>query len=104
MMLRTCYTVGVISAQLIGRHESQDDEAKAATKEVLSKLSIIKGGLESRFIPTFGEQTKSLIEGFFKITQDKQLREYAMKRPEDVELTDDDHLLSEILEKSDKAE
>ena len=69
---------------------------------MLSKLSIIKGGLESRFIPTFGDETKSLIEGFFKITQDQQLREYALKRPEDVEVTEEDKLLSEVLEKEKK--
>ena len=99
MMQRTCYTIGMISAQLIGRQEKEDEAHK---NELLSKLSIIKGGLESRFIPTFGDETKSLIEGFFKITQDQQLREYALKKPEDVEVTEEDRLLSEVLEKEKK--
>ena len=65
----------------------------------MEKLSIIKGGIESRFIPTFDQKTKSLIEGFFKITEDKNLRAYALSAPETVELTDQDELLNEVLEK-----
>ena len=95
MMMRTCYTVGRISAQLIGKKTDKDEEEPHI--ETLSKLSIIKGGIESRFIPVFAQSTKNLIEGFFKITQDPQLRECALDRPEQIRLTEDDRLLHEII-------
>ena len=64
--------------------EQEDDDEinkQKEVKELLNKLPIIKGGIESRFIPNFSQETKNLIEGFLKITQDKKLREYALSDP-----------------------
>lgn len=36
---------------------------------------MLQGGLESKFIPELSDKTKELMVGFFKITQDDQLRE-----------------------------
>ena len=64
--------------------EQEDDDEinkQKEVKELLNKIQIIKGGIESRFIPNFSQETKNLIEGFLKITQDKKLREYALSDP-----------------------
>ena len=60
------YTISVISYRLIllNKNESQD-------KKSLSKLNILQGGIESRFIPSLSQETKKQIEGSFKITNDK---------------------------------
>ena len=55
--------------QLEQEHDDEMSKQKEV-KELLNKLPIIKGGIESRFIPNFSQDTKNLIEGFFKITQD----------------------------------
>ena len=39
----------------------------------LSKLIVLSGGIESRFIPALSASTKLQIEGSFKITGDKDL-------------------------------
>jgi hypothetical protein len=37
----------------------------------LSKLNVLQGGIEDRFIPGLSNSTKIQIEGSFKITGDK---------------------------------
>ena len=84
-MRQACYTLGVVAHQLIApadeEEENKDDEKKK-DKIDLSKLIIMQGGLESRFIPELSDKTKLMIEGFFKITQDDQLRDLALKPAE----------------------
>ena len=46
---------------------------------------MLQGGLERRFIPELSEKSKQLIEGFFKITMDDELRDLALKKTEEVE-------------------
>ena len=94
MVERTCYTIGVISSHLIQTEKQEEASDKdAALKETLNKLPVIKGGIESRFIPSFDQKTKDLIEGFFKITKDTELREYALSSEDKIECTVDDTLL-----------
>ena len=93
----------MISAQLIDKKKESEDKSEDETqKENIDKLSIIKGGIESRFIQTFSEKTKNLIEGFFKIMHDSQLRDYALGDADAVILTDEDRLLEDILIKKEK--
>ena len=68
----------------------------------MSKLIIMQGGLESRFIPELSDKTKLMIEGFFKITQDDQLRDLALKPAESVEKSESDVIVERIVEHSDK--
>lgn len=72
--------MGVISHRLIKIEEKGSSE--------LSKLSILQGGIENRFIPELTEATKQKIEGSFKILNDKQLRKVSMAKKESVILTD----------------
>ena len=62
------YTIGVVSYRLMVLNKDEDDDMKK-----LSKLNILQGGIEPRFIPSLSQETKTQIEGSFKITQDKQL-------------------------------
>ena len=78
-MRQACYTLGRTAHQLIA---PKDDEAKEEEQKEkkgpkidFTKLTMLQGGLERRFIPELSDKTKQLIEGFFKITQDPQLRE-----------------------------
>ena len=65
---------------------------------------MLQGGLESRFIPELTDKTKQLIEGFFKITMDDELRDLAFKKAEEVERTEDDMMLHRVWAKSQDAE
>ena len=71
--MRQCiYTLGVVSHKLISPNEDEPtkDESKEKKDEKvdLSKLVLLQGGLEDRFIPELSDKTKEHIEGFFKIT------------------------------------
>ena len=44
------------------------------------------------------KKTKTLIEGFFKITQDEELRKASLQEPEDVVKTDEEQMLERIIE------
>lgn len=98
--MRTSHTVGVISAKLIKTDNYKVKKQEDTTYEALVKLPIIKGGIETRFIPGLSKETKDLIEGFFKITQDVQLRELALSDPSLIELSENDILLNNILGKN----
>ena len=60
------YSIGIISYRLMHLSKDEDSEMKK-----LSKLNILQGGIEPRFIPSLSHETKIQIEGSFKITQDK---------------------------------
>ena len=45
---------------------------------LINKINIYQGGIENRFIPSLSGDTKHLIEGFFKISNDQDLRTYAL--------------------------
>ena len=66
------YSIGVVAYRLIllNKDESED-------KKRLSTLNILQGGIEGRFIPSLSQDTKTQIEGSFKITNDKQLQKLA---------------------------
>ena len=64
------YTTGWVAGRLI-QHKKEEDET-------LSKLNILQGGIENRFIPGLSEATKIQIEGSFKITGDKELQKLAL--------------------------
>ena len=61
-----CYAIGHVSYRLILLNVDDGEESKK-----LSKLSLLQGGIESRFIPSLSRETKLQIEGSFKITNDK---------------------------------
>ena len=62
----TYYSIGVIAYRLIQLNSDEDED-----KKNLSKLDILHGGIESRFIPTLSKETRTQIEGSFKITNDR---------------------------------
>ena len=103
-MRQMIYTMGVIAHQLISSEEEEEnkdeEKEKKANKPDFDKLIMLQGGLESRFIPELSDKSKIMIEGFFKITQDHELRANSLKKPEEVERTEDDELLDRIAEKS----
>ena len=57
----------------------------------------MQGGLENRFIPELSTETKRSIQGFFRITQDEQLKALAEQEASDVILTEDDIILDRIV-------
>ena len=60
---------------------------------ILSKLNVLQGGIEKRFIPSLSEATKIQIEGSFKITGDKTLQRLALSEASDVALDPEDQML-----------
>ena len=101
---RVSYAIGFTAAKLIKTEKVEEDGEMEAKREALTKLPIIKGGIESKFIPALSQGTKDLIEGFFKITQDPELRELALSDPNMIEMSEDDALLDEIFSKAKKDE
>ena len=71
-MRQMCYTMGVIAHQLIAPNEEEEnkdeEKEKKANKPDFNKLIMLQGGLKSCFIPELSDKSKTLIEGFFKIT------------------------------------
>ena len=63
-----CYAIGVVAYRLVQQNKDETDDRKN-----LSKLNILQGGVEPRFIPSLSVETKEQIEGSFKITNDMQL-------------------------------
>ena len=62
------------------------------------KIELLSGGIEERFIPTLSDETKRQIEGSFKIVEDQKLRELSLASADSVQLTDEDKLLSFIID------
>ena len=63
---------------------------------MLSKLNVLQGGFENRFIPELSAETKSQIEVSYKITGDKELQSLSKKSTRDILHTSEDELLSNI--------
>lgn len=72
------YTIGWVSGRLIQQKQDENDE--------LSKLNVLQGGIENRFIPDLSQPTKIQIEGSFKITGDKELQKLALQDPSEIVL------------------
>ena len=65
------YTIGWVAGRLIQQKQDENDE--------LSKLNVLQGGIENRFIPDLSQPTKIQIEGSYKITGDKELQKLALQ-------------------------
>ena len=65
-------------------------------KNVLSKFTILHGGINEKFIPVLTEQCKKEIEGSFKITNDRELQAMALASPDTLQLEEHDELLLKI--------
>ena len=62
-MRQSCYTLGIIASQLIHTIEEEekkedDPEKKKEDKIDFTKIIMLQGGLESRFIPELSDKTK----------------------------------------------
>ena len=66
-MRQMSYTLGFVAGRLI-----QQDESEFKVDDSLGRLNILQGGFEDRFIPILSENTKTQIEGSFKITGNKK--------------------------------
>ena len=84
------YTVGVITQRLI---KAEDGESESAVLKSLSKLNLLHGGVEDRFIPSLTDGTKHQIEGSFKITNDQELRDFALKTQDQILIEYEDQFL-----------
>ena len=69
-------------------------------KNVLSKFTILHGGVAEKFIPVLSEKCKKEIEGSFKITNDRELQEMALASPDTLQLEERDELLLRIMKNS----
>ena len=67
-------------------------------KKNLNKLNILQGGIEARFIPSLSKDTKTQIEGSFKITGDKKLQTLAQQGEDKVILSLSDSLFGAIID------
>ena len=88
-----CYSIGFVTYLLVQLNQDQNP----AGGKNLSKLNILQGGVEERFIPSLTQETKVQIEGSFKITNDAQLQELALKNEKDVVMDSNDILLNGIV-------
>ena len=71
------YSIGVVAYRLILLNKTENEESTN-----MSKMNILQGGIEARFIPSLSQPTKTQIEGSFKITNDRKLQILA-KQSED---------------------
>ena len=62
------YSIGIVAYRLIHLNLDESEDAKS-----LSRMNILQGGIEDRFIPSLSQPTKDQIEGSFKITSDRHL-------------------------------
>ena len=67
-------------------------------KKNLNKLNILQGGIEARFIPSLTQETKTQIEGSFKITGSGRLQKLAQQEEDKVVLSASDSLLGAIID------
>ena len=63
------YAIGSVCYHLV--HLNKDE---ASERKNLSRLNILQGGIEPKFIPSLSSETKRQIEGSFKITNDFELQ------------------------------
>ena len=59
--------------------KSEEEDSISTIANQLINLNLLHGGIEDRFIPSLTDETKHQIEGSFKITNDKELQDYAQK-------------------------
>ena len=64
-----CYSIGAVSYRLMLLSNELSEEQKK-----VQKLNILQGGIEAHFIPSLSAETKTQIEGSFKITQSRALQ------------------------------
>jgi hypothetical protein len=64
-----CYSIGAVSYRLMLLSNEMSEEQKK-----VQKLNILQGGIEAHFIPSLSAETKTQIEGSFKITQSRALQ------------------------------
>lgn len=67
-------------------------------------LNLLHGGIEDRFIPSLTDETKHQIEGSFKITSDRELRDFALKKQDQVQINPDDLFLLQVIGKDAEAD
>ena len=91
-MRQIMYTIGRISHRLITTH----NENETKNTKALANLNILQGGIENRFIPSLTPEAKKQIEGSFKITNDQELLDYALKNENQVQNSSEDNLLISI--------
>ena len=87
------YAIGVLAY-----HLARLNRDETTTRKNLSKLNILQGGVEPRFIPTLSAETKRQIEGSYKITNDKDLQSLALKNENEIVLEPSDQLYLEIMD------
>ena len=93
-----CYVLGYQAYRLMLLTNEETEESKN-----LNKLNILQGGIEARFIPSLSQETKTQIEGSFKITGSKRLQTLALQDEDKVISSDSDMLLGAIID-SDKSD
>ena len=86
------YTLGWVSGRLMHQDTQTEDQ------NTLSKLIVLQGGIENRFIPSLTEATKIQIEGSFKITGDRELQRLSMTDSSAIVLDHEDRLLQDVIE------
>ena len=93
-----CYVLGYHAYRLMLLTNEESEE-----KKNLNSLNILQGGIEARFIPGLSQETKTQIEGSFKITGSDRLQSLALQDEDKVILTATDSLINAIIdsEKSD---
>lgn len=92
------YALGNVACQLIQRNYGEENDDEKA--ESLSKLNILQGGIEKRYIPVLSDMTKQQIEGSFKITHSKELKDLSYKKANEVVKTDEDNLMEMMIDNS----
>ena len=95
VLRQVSYSIGWVAGRLIKKEKVSDDEV------TLNKLNILQGGIENRFIPGLSQATKIQIEGSFKITGDKELQKLALTEASQIQRTEEDQFLSDIISGSD---
>ena len=66
--------------------------------ELLSKLNILQGGVEPRFIPSLTQETKDQIEGSFKLTNEARMQKLAQQDASEVVKEAQDVLLGGVID------
>ena len=84
------FALNKVAGRMISGKGSEEE------KNVLSKFTILHGGIAEKFIPVLTEQCKKEIEGSFKITNDRELQAMALAPPDTLQLEENDELLLKI--------
>ena len=90
---KTIYAIGAICYHLV-----QLNKEEASERKNLSRLNILQGGIEPKFIPSLSSETKRQIEGSFKITNDTELQQLALTDESEISYDKSDKLLRCIID------